>query len=95
MRALAHFEVGNSGGVSPAADAKLFCQLNNVSRKQDKNAGFVVGDCVRVHHYHHKKHHGKFGTVVGHTAAFVSLVFNSLIDDAQVERKQNDKFCAA
>ena len=37
------------------------------------------------------KKNGKFGTDVGNTAAFVSLVFNSLIDDAQVERKQNDK----
>ena len=42
-----------------------------------------------------KRHHGKFGTVVGHTATLVSLVFDPLIDDAQVERKQNDKFCAA
>jgi hypothetical protein len=38
-----------------------------------------------------KKNHGKLGTVVGHTAAFVCLVFDPLADDAEVERKRNDK----
>ena len=81
--------------MSPAADAERFCLLNNVSRNQDNDSGFVVGDCVCVHHYHHKKHNGKCGTVVGHTAALLSRVFDPLIDDAQVERKQNDKVCTA
>ena len=91
MRELLHLEMVNSGGVIPLANMMRFCLLNNVSRKRENEYGFVVEDWVRVHNIYSNKYHGKFDTVVGHTAAFVSLIFDSLSDNAQVKRKWNDK----
>jgi hypothetical protein len=55
LTALAHLEINDgSSGVSSMSDAERFCRLNNVSRKRANEAGFVVGDRVRVHHPHKK-----------------------------------------
>ena len=73
------------------ADAECVYLFKNVSRKRENEYGFVVGDWVRVHNFHNKTYHGNVDTVVGHTVACVSLAFDPLTDNAQVQRKRNNK----
>ena len=69
-------------------------KIHRLPSKTNKKE-YTVGDEVIVHHANDKEHHGRHGTVVGTTAAYVHLQMYSSRVPHPVIRKHNDSIRTA